>query len=175
MNDHLIIGKIIGAHGIRGEVKVFPITDNVRRFTKLKKCFIVKEDGTVIKEFEVRGARIDKTNALVAFKDLFDRTEAEKLKGTYISVDRDNAVKLQKGSFFIADLIGSKVIDDTIGELGIITDVFETGANQVLEVKRPGKQNLLIPFLKAVCYEIDPEQGVVKVKLPDGLYELYED
>lgn len=174
MNERIVIGKIIGAHGIRGEVKVFPITDNVRRFNKLKKCFIEKEDGTVIKELDVRGARVDKTNALVAFADLFDRTEAEKLKGTYISVSRDNAVKLSRGSYFIADLKGARVIDDDLGDLGVINDIFETGANQVIEVKRPGKQNLLIPFLKAVCYEIEPEQGYVKVKLPDGLFELYE-
>ena len=174
MNERIVIGKIIGAHGIRGEVKVFPITDNVRRFNKLKKCFIEKEDGTVIKELDVRGARVDKTNVLVAFADLFDRTEAEKLKGTYISVSRDNAVKLSRGSYFIADLKGARVIDDDLGDLGVINDIFETGANQVIEVKRPGKQNLLIPFLKAVCYEIEPEQGYVKVKLPDGLFELYE-
>ena len=104
MNERLVIGKIIGAHGIRGEVKVFPITDNVRRFNKLKKCFLTKEDGSVVKEFEVRGARVDKAHALVAFKDIIDRTEAEKLKGLYVSVDREDAVKLPKNSFFIADL-----------------------------------------------------------------------
>ena len=174
MNERLVIGKIIGAHGIRGEVKVFPITDNVRRFNKLKKCFLTKEDGSVVKEFEVRGARVDKAHALVAFKDIIDRTEAEKLKGLYVSVDREDAVKLPKNSFFIADLIGVEVIDDEIGSLGKIVDVFETGANQVLQVKRRGKQDLMIPFLKAVCYEIAPDEGYIKVRLPDGLYELYE-
>jgi len=175
MNDRIVIGKIIGAHGIRGEVKVFPITDNVRRFTKLKKCYLTKEDGTVVKEFDVRGARIDKSNALVAFKDLFDRTEAEKLKGLFVTVDRDNAVRLPRNSFFIADLIGAKVVDDDLGELGKVREVFETGANQVLSVKRSGKQDLLIPFLKAVCYDIKPEEELIRVKLPDGLYELYEE
>ena len=168
MNERIVIGKIIGAHGIRGEVKVFPITDNVRRFNKLKKCFVTKEDGTVVKEFEVRSSRVDKTNALVAFKDIIDRTEAEKLKGLFVSV------KLPKNSYFIADLIGVEVIDDELGSLGKVKDVFETGANQVLQVKRQGKQDLMIPFLKAICYDIEPENGFIKVKLPDGLYELYE-
>ncbi len=174
MNERIVIGKIIGAHGIRGEVKVFPITDSVRRFNKLKKCFVTKEDGTVVKEFEVRSSRVDKTNALVAFKDIIDRTEAEKLKGLFVSVDRDDAVKLPKNSYFIADLIGVEVIDDELGSLGKVKDVFETGANQVLQVKRQGKQDLMIPFLKAICYDIEPENGFIKVKLPDGLYELYE-
>lgn len=174
MNERIVIGKIIGAHGIRGEVKVFPITDNVRRFNKLKKCFVTKEDGTVVKEYEVRSSRVDKTNALVAFKDIIDRTEAEKLKGLFVSVDRDDAVKLPKNSYFIADLIGVEVIDDELGSLGKVKDVFETGANQVLQVKRQGKQDLMIPFLKAICYDIEPENGFIKVKLPDGLYELYE-
>ena len=61
-----------------------------------------------------------------------------------------------------------------MGELGIVNDVFETGANQVLEIKRSGKPDLLVPFLKAICYDIAPEKGYIKVKLPDGLYELYE-
>ena len=174
MNERIVIGKIIGAHGIRGEVKVFPITDNVRRFNKLKKCFVTKEDGTVVREYEVRSSRVDKTNALVAFKDIIDRTEAEKLKGLFVSVDRDDAVKLPKNSYFIADLIGVEVIDDELGSLGKVKDVFETGANQVLQVKRQGKQDLMIPFLKAICYGIEPENGFIKVKLPDGLYELYE-
>lgn len=174
MNERIVIGKIIGAHGIRGEVKVFPITDNVRRFNKLKKCFVTKEDGTVVKEFEVRSSRVDKTNALVTFKDIIDRTEAEKLKGLFVSVDRDDAVKLPKNSYFIADLIGVEVIDDELGSLGKVKNVFETGANQVLQVKRQGKQDLMIPFLKAICYDIEPENGFIKVKLPDGLYELYE-
>ena len=174
MNDRIVIGKIIGAHGIRGEVKVFPITDNVRRFNKLKNCVLQKEDGSVVNTLEVKAARVDRGNALVSFVGTEDRTAAERFKGLYVAVERDQAVKLPKNSFFIADLIGTTVIDDEIGELGKVDDVFETGANQVLQIKRKGKQDLLVPFLKAVCYDIDPENGYIKVRLPDGLYELNE-
>lgn len=174
MKDFITIGKIIGAHGIRGEVKIFPITDNVRRFNKLKHCYILKEDSSVVSEIDVKGCRHDRGHVLMSIEDLNDRTAAEKLKGFYIAVDREDAVKLPKDTYFIADLIGISVIDDAIGELGVIEDVFETGANQVLSVKRRGKQNLLIPFLKAVCYNVDFENKVMNVKLPDGLFELYE-
>ena len=174
MNERIVIGKIIGAHGIRGEVKVFPITDNVRRFNKLKKCILQKEDGSNSKEVNVSASRVDRGNALVLFEGVSDRTNAERLKGLYLSVDREDAVKLPKDSYFIADLIGTEVIDDTLGSLGVVKDVFETGANQVLQIKRTGKKDLLLPFLKAICYEIDPAEGYIKCVLPDGLYELYE-
>lgn len=174
MKDYITIGKIIGAHGIRGELKIFPITDNVRRFNKLKHCFFTKEDGSVVSEVDIKGCRNDRGHVLMSVVDLDDRTAAEKLKGLYVSVDREDAVKLPKDSYFIADLLGLSVIDDELGNLGVVNDVFETGANQVVSIKRKGKQDLLVPFLKAVFYEVDIESKTMKVKLPDGLYELYE-
>lgn len=177
MNDFITIGKITDAHGIRGEVKVFPITDNVRRFNKLKECVLFKEgqepkaDSVV---YKVKSARVDRDHALVVFEGTEDRTAAEKLKGYFVAVPRSGAVKLPKDSYFIADLVGLKAIDDTEGELGIVSDVYETGANFVLTVKRKGKQNLEVPFLKAVCYEVNINDGVILMRLPDGLLELYE-
>ncbi|SEW10021.1 16S rRNA processing protein RimM [Ruminococcaceae bacterium KH2T8] len=175
INDRIIIGKVIGAHGVRGEVKVFPITDNVRRFTKLKKCYLVTDNGTVKQEMSVKSSRVDRENALVTFEGCDDRDKALLLKGLLVAVDRDDAVKLPKGEFFIVDLIGLSVIDEKLGELGKIDDVYETGAgHHILSVKRKGKKDLQIPFLKTICIETDIEQGIMKVILPDGLYEIYE-
>lgn len=173
MNTRIVIGKIIGAHGVRGEIKVFPLTDNVRRFTKLKKCYIGKENEEG-RFTEVSASRIDRGNALITFAGVTDRDEAEKLRGLFISVDREDAVKLPKGQFFIVDLIGLDVIDDELGLLGKISDVFDTGANDIISVKRKGKKDLLIPFLKSCCYDTNIEEGYMKVKLPNGLYEIYE-
>ena len=103
-----------------------------------------------------------------------DRDEAEALKGTYIAVSRADAVPLKKDSYYIADLIGVKVIDDERGELGTVCDCYETGANYILEIKRSKPKNLLLPFLKVYCYEVDVESGFIKCRLPEGLYELYE-
>ena len=134
INKNIVIGKICSAHGVRGELKIYPITDNVRRFSKLKKCFLVKEDNTVIKELTVKSTRVDKEYVLIHFDGVDDRDEAMKLKGNYIAVDRDDAVKLPKDTYFIADLLGIKVIDDSLGELGNINDVYEIGCE--LQKKR---------------------------------------
>ena len=173
-SDRIIIGKIIGAHGVRGEVKIFPLTDNVRRFAKLKHVFLVKEDESLICEKNIALHRMDRGNVLLTFEGVPDRTEAEKLKGIYLAVDRKDAVKLPKDSYFIADLLGMEVADDERGNLGKVTDVIETGANFVLEIKRKGKKDLLVPFVKAVCYEVDEEERLIKCILPNGLYEIYE-
>lgn len=175
INDRITIGKIIGAHGVRGEVKVFPITDNVRRFTKLKKCFLVTENSVVKQEINVKTSRVDRGNALITFEGIDDRDKAMLLKGLLIEVAREDAVKLPKDEFFIVDLIGLTVIDKNIGELGKIDDVYETGASHhILSVKRKGKKDLQIPFLKAICKNTDIEEGIMEVELPEGLYEIYE-
>lgn len=174
ITEHITIGKIGSAHGVRGELKIVPLTDDVRRFSKLKNCFLTKEDGTVVNELAVKTARIDRGNVLVTFEGVLDRDAAEKLRGFFIAVSRENAVKLPKDEFFIVDLLGLKVIDDERGELGTINDVYETGSNFVISCKRKGKMDLQIPFLKVVCYETSIEEGYMKVRLPDGLYEIYE-
>lgn len=174
MNELIIIGKIVGVHGIRGEVKVYPLTDDAHRFLKLKDCFVSAENLKNPLAKKVEKARLDKEMVLVKFEDISDRTIAEGLRGQYMSVTRENACELPEGRYYIVDLIGLEVIDDVLGPLGKISDCYETGANYIIEVKRKGKKDLLIPYLNAICYEVDLEGQVFKVRLPDGLYEIYE-
>ena len=174
MKDYLVIGKIGGAHGVRGEVKIIPLTDDVRRFSSLKECLILDEKERVKETKEVEKARVDDTRTLVKFKGIDDRDEVGKLTGFYIAVSREDAVKLPEGRYFIADLIGLKVIDDERGELGTIKDIINSGASDIIIVKRKGKNELLIPYLNAIVYEVDITGGTMKVKLPEGLYEIYE-
>lgn len=173
VNQFIVIGKITSAHGIRGEVKVYPLTDDPKRFLSMKDCHISGEDGVPVGDSSVENARIDKTMVIVKLEGVNDRNAAEALRDKYLSVDRADAVK-DDDSFFIVDMLGMTVIDDERGELGTISDVFETGANFVISVRRKGKKDLLIPFLKAVCYDTDIESSVMKVKLPEGLYEIYD-
>ena len=173
VNQFIVIGKITSAHGIRGEVKVYPLTDDPKRFLSMKDCHISGEDGVPVSDSSVENARIDKTMVIVKLEGVNDRTAAEALRDKYLSVDRADAVK-DDDSFFIVDMLGMTVIDDERGELGTISDVFETGANFVISVRRKGKKDLLIPFLKTVCYDTDIESSVMKVKLPEGLYEIYD-
>lgn len=174
MNKLIIIGKIIGVHGIRGELKVFPITDDARRFFKLKKCYLTDEEFKKPVEAMAKSARLDKEIILLTMEGLTDRTEAEKLRGQFIAVDREDAVKLPPNTYFIEDLKGLNVIDDERGDLGKISDVFETGANFIITIKRRGKKDLLIPYLNSIVYEVNLEEGTFKVRLPEGLYEIYE-
>lgn len=178
INSYLTIGKIVGVHGVRGEVKVLPLTDDVRRFKKIKKCALCKNADNpgefFVAEINVLSVRIDNDTALIKFEGYEDRTIAERLRNLFIAVDREHAVQLKEGEFFIADLIGLKVVDDVIGELGLIADVYETGANYIVQVKRRNKKDLLIPFVKDICYETDLDTGLFKVKLPDGLIEIYD-
>ena len=174
MNELIIIGKIVGVHGVRGEIKVYPLTDDAHRFLKLKECFLSGENLKDPKPAKVTGARIDKEMVLVRLEGVDDRTVAETYRGRYMSVTRENAAQLPEGRYYIVDLIGLEVIDDKLGTLGMITDCYETGANYIIEIKRRGKKDLLIPYLNAICYEVDIEGGTFRVRLPDGLYEIYE-
>jgi 16S rRNA processing protein RimM len=170
----IIIGKITGAHGVRGELKVFPLTDDPRRFLKLKECFICGQNFEKPEAKTCQNARLDRGNVLVRFEDIGDRDKAELIKGRFIAVTRDNAVKLKKDNYFITDLKGLNVIDDEKGDLGKVIDCFETGSQFTLEIKRDKKKNFMIPFVKVYCYEVNIEGGYIKCRLPEGLYELYD-
>lgn len=172
--SRLVIGKITAAHGIRGEVTVFPLTDDARRFLKLKNAFLCNEDAGNEQPAVIKSARIDRDRVLVKFEGCEDRNKAEELKGRFISVDRKDAVKLQEGSYFIEDLKGITVIDDKHGNLGIVKDLYKSGPKHIMMIERDGKQDLLVPFVKEIFYEVEPSESIIKCRLPEGLFELYE-
>lgn len=174
ISDRLIIGKITAAHGIKGDVKVFPLTDDARRFLKLKNAFFCDENSKNEVPCEVEASRLDRGNVLIRFKNYSDRTAAETLKGRFLSVDRENAVVLKKDSFFISDMKGLEVIDDTHNSLGHVKDVMDTGSQHIVVIMREGKKDLLVPFVKQIFYEVEPKLGFMKCNLPEGLYELYD-
>lgn len=175
MDKLIIIGKITGAHGVRGELKVYPLTDDPRRFLKLKECFICGQNFEKPEASSCASARLDRGNVLIKLDGVLDRDKAELLRGRFIAVERENAVKLKKDNYFITDLKGLKVIDDDRGDLGSVIDCFATGPQFTLEIKRENKKkNLMLPFVKVYCYEVDIEAGYIKCRLPEGLYELYD-
>ena len=162
MDNLIIIGKITGAHGVRGELKIFPLTDDPRRFLKLKECFICGQNFEKPEALMCSSARLDRGNVLVKFEGVLDRDKAELMRGRFIAVERANAVKLKKDSYFITDLKGLKVIDDDRGDLGVVIDCFETGPQFTLEIRRDKKKKLMIPFLKVYYYEITISEGLIK-------------
>ena len=174
MKDYLIIGKIGGAHGVRGEVRIIPLTDDVRRFSSLKHCLILDDKEKLKEERDVKSVRFDDVRTLLKFDGIDTREEVAKYTNLFLAVKREDAVKLPKDRFFIADLIGLSVVDSELGELGKIKDIINTGANDIIICGRKGKNDLLIPYLKAIVSEVDLDNGVMHVTLPDGLYEIYE-
>ena len=174
MKDYLIIGKLGGAHGVRGEVKVIPLTDDVRRFSSLKECMIFDEKENLKKTLSVEKSRVDDSRTLIKFEGIDDRDEVAKLTGSFIGVSREDAVKLPEGRYFIADLIGLTVVDESRGDLGTIKDIINSGASDIIIVKRKGKNELLIPYLNSIVKNVDLSSGKMYVVLPEGLYEIYE-
>lgn len=175
MKQNIVIGKIIGAHGVHGEIKVFPITDDARRFFDLSEVFLLFEDERSDRSFVVRNVRLAGKFVILSFEGIDDRDKAHSLSGEYISVDREQAVLLSEGSYFIADLIGCDVWDDEKGLLGSIRDVLQSSGADVFAVARKNKKDLLIPFVKSVVYDVDISKRQIHLRLPAGLFEVYED
>lgn len=149
--DYLKIGLILKPQGIRGEVKVLPLTDDPNRFIGLKNAFI-SEDKRPVKIME---ARISKDSVYLFLEKVYDRNSAEGLRGQYLYIDREHAVKLPEGRYFIADLIGCTVISLNGDEIGVLQDVMQPGANDVYIVKRPDGSELLIPVVDAFIKDIN--------------------
>lgn len=169
MTQYLDIGIIINTHGVRGEVKVMPLTDNPERYTKLKSAFIEGPAGLV--EYHLSGVKYFKNFVIVRFKEIENLDAAEGLKNKVLKIDRANAVKLPKDSFFICDLTGCEVIEANGKVLGKLKDVLQTGSNDVYSVVDENNREILIPALKSVVNEVSIENRRITVTLPKGLLD----
>lgn len=166
MLEYLSIGQIVNVHGLRGEIKIYPLTDDMSRFKKLKEVYIEENNKPV--KYEVEGVKLLSNTVAVKLKGIDSEEAANKLRNYYVKVDRKSAVRLPKDSFFICDLIDSEVYDEKGHLLGKIGDVLQTGSNDVYVVKTSGK-DILIPALKEIVREIDLNSRKIVVELPEGL------
>lgn len=168
MNDYLEIGQIVNTYGIKGFVKVTPFTDDITRFQKLKSVYI--DIKGKLKEFTIEEVKYSKGMVLLKFKEIPDINEAEKYRNYYIKISRDNAIKLPKNTYFIADLIGLEVYDQNSNKLlGKVDDIFPTGSNDVYVVKDELGKQILLPGTKQVIKLVDLENGKIFVNLIKGL------
>ena len=169
MEQRFQVGVITSTHGVRGEVKVFPTTDDAVRFKKLKK--VILDTGKEDIELEIASVKFFKNMVILKFTGIDDMDTANKYLQKSLYVTRDNAVKLAKNEYFIAALIGVKVTTDEGEELGELTDVLQTGANDVYVINTPDGE-LLLPAIKECIKEVDIEAGAMVVHLLPGLREL---
>lgn len=157
--EYLKIGLILKPQGIRGEIKVLPLTDDPHRFIGLKQAFLSEEKKPV----RIMGARVGKDAVYLFLEKIYDRTAAESVRGQFIYIDREHAVKLPEGRYFIADLIGCEAVDLNGNRLVILKEVLQPGANDVYIVQRPDGSELLIPVVDAFIKDIDIKSRKITV------------
>ncbi len=169
MLQELQVGVITQTHGIRGEVKVFPTTDDVNRFKKLKEVML--DTGKERLTMETESVKFFKQYVILKFRGYDSINDIEKYKRAKLLVTRDKAVKLKKDEYFIADLIGLKVVTEDGESFGTLKDVLATGANDVYVVERPDASEVLLPAIKECILNVDMEQGCISVHIMDGLLD----
>ena len=161
------VGVIYSTHGVRGEVKVFPTTDDVKRFKKLKK--VILDTGKEQLPLEIEGVKFFKQFVILKFRGIDNINDIEKYKGKSLLVDREHAVKLKKDEYFIADMIGMDVFTED-GELfGALKDVMETGANDVYIIEMSDGKEVLVPAIKQCILDVDIENRKMVIHLLEGL------
>ena len=158
MEQLLQVGVISSTHGIRGEVKVFPTTDDPDRFRKLKQVIL-----------DIEGVKFFKQFVILKFKGIDNINDIEKYKGKSLYVTREHAVKLKKDEYFIADLIDMQVELEDGTAFGVLTEVMQTGAKDVYCLRTEEHGEVLIPAIKDCILDVDVEAGKMKIHLLDGL------
>ncbi|MBI6875022.1 ribosome maturation factor RimM [Clostridium aciditolerans] len=156
MKQFITVGQIINTHGLNGEVKVYPLTDDIKRFRKLKKIYINEVERQVV------WCKLQADRAILKIEGIDSIEDAVKYKEKYIEVSREDAVKLPEGRYFVTDIIGCTVVDENGVDYGKIYDVIHTKNNDVYWIKE-GKE-LLIPVLKEIVVNIDVENQKITIK-----------
>ncbi len=169
MEQLLRVGVISSTHGVRGEVKVYPTTDDVNRFKKLKK--VVLDTGREYIDLEISGVKFFKNMVILKFKGIDNINDIEKYKGKDLLVHREDAVALEENENYVADLIDLKVVTDAGKVLGILTEVMETGANDVYVVETEDGQELLLPAIRDCILDVDLDEEVMTVHILPGLFD----
>jgi len=155
-SEFLRVGEIVRAHGVRGDVRLLPMTDDAARFRLLRDAFL--ERGGAHTPVSVENVRLQPDAVVLHIGGFDTREQADALRGAFLCVDRAHAVRLEKDAYFVEDLIGCETFDTRGRAYGRITDVLETGANDVYEIER-GK--LMVPALRRVLAEVDVERARV--------------
>ena len=167
MEKQLQVGVISSTHGVRGEVKVFPTTDDVTRFRQLKKVYL--DTGREMLPLEIQNVKFFKQFAILKFKGIDNINDIEKYRGKSLMIDREDAVDLDEDEYFIADMIGMKVYTEDGSEFGMLKDVMETGANDVYIIDSLEHGEVLIPAIRECILDVDMDEERMTIHLMEGL------
>lgn len=167
MKERLEVGQIVNTFGIKGFVKIYPYVDDIQRFDDLEKVYIkLKKQET---RLEIEEVKYQKNMVLAKFKGIETVEQAEKFRNAYVEIDRSDAIDLEEGQYFIADLLGLEVYLDTGEKLGILEDIYNTGSNDIYVVKNELGKQYLLPYIDDVIKDIDLEKGRITAHLIEGL------
>lgn len=167
MEDFLKVGVIASTHGIRGEVKVFPTTDDAKRFEEL--TYVLLDTGREKLRLEIAGVKYFKQFAILKFKGIDNINDIERYKGKGLWVPREEGQELYEDEYYIADLIGMKVYLEDGSFFGTLKDVIETGANDVYSISTEQCGEVLIPAIHDCVLDVDVEEKKMQIHLMDGL------
>lgn len=168
--EAIAVGRILRAHGLRGEVLVEVETDVTDRFAPGSRLWLEGRSGSVC----VSSARKHQGRYLILFEGITDRSAAAELRGLELRVPRSSVPEPPEGAYYHFQLVGCTVSDRTLGDLGAVTDVIEDGGGLLLMTERSAGARLLIPFVAAYLESVDVSAGRIEVALPAGLVEICE-
>ena len=168
--EFIIIGKVVSTQGNKGEVNVLPLTDSIDRFKNLDNVFLRSKKSQTILNVEKIRKRND--TVILKLKDIENIEEAKMIVGSFLEVERKNAVKLPKETYFIFEIIGLEVYDENNIFLGKVENVISTGSNDVYVVKNKDKEELFIPAIREVVKNVNLEKKRITIKMVDGLNGL---
>ena len=169
MEQLLQVGVITQTHGVHGEVKVFPTTDDPERFLDLEYVFL--DTGREKKKLTIQSVKFFKQFVILKFKGINNINDIEKYKRCPLLVDRENAVELEEDEYFIADMIGMNVFTEDGEIFGTLKDVIETGANDVYIINSKNHGEVLIPAIKECILDVNVKEGKMLVHLMEGLID----
>ena len=169
MEQLLQVGVITQTHGVHGEVKVFPTTDDPERFLDLEYVFL--DTGKEKKKLAIQSVKFFKQFVILKFKGINNINDIEKYKRCALLVDRENAVELEEDEYFIADMLGMDVLTEDGEILGTLKDVIETGANDVYIINSKMHGEVLIPAIKECILDVNVKEGKMLVHLMEGLID----
>lgn len=165
--EFIVIGKVVSTQGNKGEIKVLPLTDSTDRFKKLTSIFI--RNNISQKTLNIEKIRIKENVVILKIKDIENIKEAKMIVGSYLEIERENAVKLPKDTYFVFEIIGLDVYTKNNIFLGKVENVISTGSNDVYIVKIKDKEELFIPAIREVVKNIDLEKKRIIINMVDGL------
>lgn len=167
MKEKLEVGQIVNTFGIKGFVKIYPFVNDINRFDDLKKIYVKTKNQE--KELEIEEVKYQKNMVLIKLKGIETPEDANKLRNAYVLIDRKDAIPLEEGEFFIADLLGLPVFLDTGEKLGVLEDIYNTGSSDIYVVKNELGKQFLLPYIDDVIKKIDLENSKIVVHLIEGL------